>query len=566
MTICRKCGTSNQDGKKFCTFCHELLIADPVEMAKREAAEQKKQQKLQKKLDKKHLRHKNALLLLIPIGVLDLIDLVLCLDLALVGVGTKLSELLYDLLYSMDVVGQTLRLFGNLVYTDQVLEYIIRGCELLVAAGLLAVSTALVVVMIVRMVKWRRYRMYGDKQEQAAQLALQNKQGMAQGVKTEVVSAQENAHEAIEAIAGEQNVSYASLVELAAGKDAYAMLAPMQEVTCRGLYQALVPHLWEYDEDSVRRILSAMSASRMLLCSAGAMDSASIFDNLTRALAVRAEQYTCPELAEHESADLARVLLQHDEQTGTVTHTSFVKALYTAGFSPANVCLAGVGGVRAQDIDAVFSPLSSYFRYPAGNVGLFIGTPDEQSVALPAGIDEGMLTLSPNLWMLGVLPETDTAPAVGAAVGEYCATVYLRNSGKAFPPESAETAQAVTVSPDALERAVAAAEEEYYLPEEMWQVIDGIEQQVLEMGGVRLSNRTLRTFERYTSVYMACGGKELDAFDNGFAAVIVPAYADQLKLLAKREQGESPADLLERTVGREHLPVTVQVLTAMEMM
>ena len=113
MTICRKCGTSNQDGKKFCVFCHELLVADPVEMAKRDAAMQKKQNKVQKKLDAKHKRWKRALLLLIPIGVLDFIDLVLCLDLAFIGIGNMIGELLGDVAHNM--LGPTITLFGNMV-------------------------------------------------------------------------------------------------------------------------------------------------------------------------------------------------------------------------------------------------------------------------------------------------------------------------------------------------------------------------------------------------------------------------------------------------------------------
>ena len=93
MTICRKCGTSNQDGKKFCVFCNELLVADPVEMAKRDGIAQKKREKLQKKLDAKHKRWKKALYMLIPIGILDLINLFLCLDLALIGIGSALGKI-----------------------------------------------------------------------------------------------------------------------------------------------------------------------------------------------------------------------------------------------------------------------------------------------------------------------------------------------------------------------------------------------------------------------------------------------------------------------------------------
>ena len=170
------------------------------------------------------------------------------------------------------------------------------------------------------------------------------------------------------------------------------------------------------------------------------------------------------------------------------------------------------------------------------------------------------MILSPNVWVLGVLPEQDRVPVVGDAMGQYCAAVYLRNSGKAFGDEAEPLA---LPSVDALERAIASAENAYYLPEELWRVIDHIEQQVQEMGGARLSNRTLRMLERYTAVYLAAGGKQSDAFDNGFAAILLPAYAEQLQMIAKRENGETLAAMLDRMVGRESLPVTIEALTLM---
>ena len=73
-------------------------------------------------------------------------------------------------------------------------------------------------------------------------------------------------------------------------------------------------------------------------------------------------------------------------------------------------------------------------------------------------------------------------------------------------------------------------------------------------------------FEKYTAVFLACGGKQSEAFDNGFAAVIVPACAEQLRALADKTEGETLSALLERTVGREKMPVTVDVLTLMNLM
>ena len=560
MTICRKCGTSNQDGKKFCVFCHELLIADPEEMAKREATIQKKQKKVQKKLDAKHKRWKRALLLLIPIGLLDFVNLLLCLDLAFIGVGNAIGSWLGDL--ARGLLGLTITLFGNMVYTDQTVEYIVRALEFLGALGLLLIASALAIVMIVRMIKWCVYCRKGAKQQKALAQETQASQA-SQDETASDAPVQEQTVAEVKVAMGEADVSYASLTQAAAQKQAYGMPAPASETDCKQLFEALTAHLWEYDEDSVRRILSAMSASRLLLCSAGALDSASIFDNLSRAFGVQAEQFVRPEAEEGTAGSIAHVLLQRDEQTGKLTHTAFAKALYTAKFAPKNICLAGVGGVGAGEVHAVFSPLASYFGVPEGNTALYFGDSGAQSVE---GIEDGKLVLPANLWIISVLPEHDHVPAVGGGTARYAAAVYLRNSGRAFPPESAEDAKAIYVSVEALQRAVAAAENAYYLSDEYWSVLDALEKQTVEQGGNGFANRTLRMLEKYTSVFLACGGKQSDAFDNGFAAVIVPAYAEQLRALADKSEGESLSAMLERTVGREKLPVTVDVLTAMHLM
>ena len=558
MTICRKCGTSNPDGKKFCVFCNELLVADPVEMAKREAVQKKKLEKQRKKLEAKHKRWKKALFLLIPIGVLDLFDLLLCLDIALLGIGKELGGMLGDLLANS--VGNVITLFRNDVYTVQLVRYALLGCELLVALGVLAAAITLTVIMIVRMVKWRVYLTKGDAKEVALAKEVRKAQ-VTPAAQNEELPVEQAAALAIQTEMGNTRVSYDALLQLDEQQKSYTMQAPVSQTDCNALYQSLTLQLWEYDEDSVRRILSAMAASRMLLCSAGAMDSASIFENLSRAFGVKAEQYACP-ASEQDAADLgiAQLLLEQDAESGAVLHTAFARALYSAGFSPKNICLAGVGGVSGAQVEAIFSPLCSYFGLPGGNVSLFLGEPADQSRPLPLRVEENEMLLSPNLWVLGVLPEQERVPAVGDAIGEYCAVIYLRNSGKAFAPGEAEIK---LPSVDALERAVASAENAYYLPEELWRVIDHIEQQVQEMGGKRLSNRTLRMLERYTSVYLAAGGKQSDAFDNGVAAILIPAYADQLQLIAKRESGETLSAILERMVGRERLPVTFEILTLM---
>lgn len=553
MTICRKCGTSNQDSQKFCSFCHELLVEDPVEMAKLEAAAQKKQKKKQRKQKFKLFRWKYAPLLLIPIGILDLVDLLLCVDLLFLGIGEFIGELLGNLASAF--LGYTTEIFGNLVYTSQLVVYVVRGLEVLGAAGLLVLACVLTVLMIVYMVKWHKYKKTGGTTEADAFVPLaeektEEKEG--QGAKID---------------ATDFAVSYEALNDVEKNRAEYAMPAPQEKTSCHAVYESFRPYFWEYDDDSVRRVLSAMSCSRLMLCSAGAVDGAGVFDSLSRALGARSELHVC---RESDGQGLASLLVQKDEQTGVYLHSEFAKSLFAARYAKANIYPAGVRGVGVSKLSDTFGLLDEYFKLPDQGVELYLGKPAKSATGevlpMPEELAGGRMVLPSNLWMLDVLPDQDRVPDLEGTIAQYCAVIYLRNSQNVLPPEDQALTDRALPSVTAWEHAVSAAEQDYALSEECWKIIDLLEEQIKETCGTHFANRTLRAFERYTSVYLALGGKMQDALDNGLAAVIVPAYAKQLRALNQREDGEKLSSMLERTVGRDRLPMTVEVLTSMELM
>lgn len=553
MTICRKCGSSNKDNQKFCAFCHELLIADPVELAKRETAQQKKQAKEEKRLRAQRKRWKNAPFLLIPIGILDLLNLLLCVDLLLMDFGKTIGELLGEILKAG--IGDTMKLLGNLVYTVEAMSIAVRGLEVLLAIACLVIATVLSIIMIVRMIKWHIYKKT-HKDEVIIKQSAQATQTLTEDAPAQGAAFVGSSFEG-------KAVSYEELEKISRNHAEYSAPAAAKEVSFAQLFTDLKLHLWEYDDDSIRRILSAMSGSRMLLCSAGALDSASIFDNLSRAFGCRAEQVV------YEQNDLEQsfesILLQKTGEAEIAKHSAFACALYAAKFAPQNARFAGVRDLQASRVQDAFSPLIPYFKLPEGAMSLYMGNAAQTDATYPKGIDAGKMVLPGNLWMIDVLPEQDRTLALDPQIGQYCAAIYLHNSRNAFPPEGAEAAKPVQLSVSALQAALSSAEQEFYLSEELWKVLDTIEEQMLERGGERFSNRTLRMLERYTAAYIACGGKQTDAFDNGFAAIIVPGYAEQLRMIAKKEEGETLSALLERMVGRDRIPVTVEVLTSMEL-
>lgn len=534
MTICRKCGTSNKDDRKFCSFCNELLVADPVEMKKRE----KKMEKMTKKQQKKLKRQKRALMLLIPIGVLDLIDLILCLDMLFLGVVDMLGKWLGNI--AADILGSIIYLFSFPVYTSDAVLVVARTLEFLTGFGCFVTASVLSIVMIVRMIKWYKYKkLHGDAIPSADQEAAaeQAEDDVAEPMTETVVPESES-------LQGEMD--QAAFAAMQADREAYVMPIPTDKTDCKTLYSLLSAALWQYDAPSVRRLLSAMAGARLLLCDAGEIESGEVLPALYAAFGIKAEAGVAPENA----GSLAELLLIKDQESGKVMPSAYAKALYAAQHSPENILLAGVAGLSAEQIDRVFGTLSGYFRLP------------EQGARVHLGGSEAFSTvLGGNVWMPAVLQESGVFGRLQGELAQSAATVRL-NRSKNIAPDAQEEQQATLPSAAAFLAAVDEAEQQYFLSEELWRAMDEMEEMMLAEVGKRFANRTLRAFEKYTSVYIATGGKPAEALDSALVSLILPAYADEVRVLLAREEGESLVHMLERVVGRERLPLTMQVLDA----
>lgn len=540
MTICRKCGTSNKDDRKFCSFCNELLVADPAEME----ARNKKLQKLAKKQEKKRKKQKRALFMLIPIGILDLIDLLLCVDILFLGVVDKLSQSLGNLV--SNILGNIIYLFGFPVYTDQCVQIIARSLEVLVASGCFLAASIMAIVMIVRMVKWYKFKkLHGDnvKADSEPEAAQDQAQSADAADSPETVVPQGEMMTA--------EVSFEVLQEAEQNKESYQMPAPAQKADCKQLFEQLTAALWQYEPTSVRGLLCGMSAARLLICDAGAMEAGEALPALFAAFGTKAELAIAPDGAQSLS-DL--LLCKHED--GKITHSAFAKSLYVAGFAPQNIALAGVQGLPAESIAPAFEALCPYLRLPELGAGIFLGNSGQES---SVDKEQSTLHLGNNVWVLSVPSNAPTPGALQGTVATCAALVSLRKSKSA--PLSDEKSSVQMPSVVAWQTAVEQAEEQYYLSEELWRVLDEVEALMSEVCGKKFSNRTLRAIEKYTAVYLATGGKPADALDSALVSLVLPAYGTEIEAMTKRSDGETLLHLLQREPGRDRLPLTMQALS-----
>lgn len=88
-----------------------------------------------------------------------------------------------------------------------------------------------------------------------------------------------------------------------------------------------------------------------------------------------------------------------------------------------------------------------------------------------------------------------------------------------------------------------------------WRKLDRLEQAVGDARSCRIDHGTWLRLERFSSVFLACGGEQADAFDCAVAAVLLP------RMLAVPEQslGEL-AHLFEEVFGSDYMPECKKVL------
>lgn len=100
----------------------------------------------------------------------------------------------------------------------------------------------------------------------------------------------------------------------------------------------------------------------------------------------------------------------------------------------------------------------------------------------------------------------------------------------------------------------------YYIKEELWKKIDQIEQYVNERVPFTIDNRVFRQLERYTTIYLMCGGDENEAIDNVLSSKLLPIIS-KLKIKKKGEEDEGLFALCEKLFGLENISKSKVILS-----
>ena len=137
----------------------------------------------------------------------------------------------------------------------------------------------------------------------------------------------------------------------------------------------------------------------------------------------------------------------------------------------------------------------------------------------PVLLVKGKLQLPDNVWFIGTANNDDSTFAISDKVYDRSMIMNLDNRAEPFEVES--DTPYITISQVAFQELVDQAKAEYSLTMKERRHIKEFDKYLTENFNVTFGNRIMRQIENYVPIYIACGGKELEAVDDILAKKVL---------------------------------------------
>lgn len=233
-----------------------------------------------------------------------------------------------------------------------------------------------------------------------------------------------------------------------------------------------------------------------------------------------------------------------NEFTKKFNETSALGEIYTAGFDD-DIHTIILDEMNLARVEYYFADLLSILEMP---------TRDEWVVDLvpsvwpkdPLKLERGKLRLPGNLWYIGTINNDDSTFMVTDKVYDRAMPIDINTKVAAF---SCREQPAVNINASYLEGLFNEAIEEHPLSKKGEEQVNEIDDYVIEHFRISFGNRIMKQLGVFTPVYVACGGKEIEAIDYFVAKKILRKF-DQLSVAVIRDEIDPFISFLNKKFGK----------------
>lgn len=164
----------------------------------------------------------------------------------------------------------------------------------------------------------------------------------------------------------------------------------------------------------------------------------------------------------------------------------------------------------------------------------------------PIKLDNGMLTLPPNMWYIGTINNDDSTFMVTDKV--YDRAMPIDINVKVEPFES-RVQEAMSINASYLDNLFVEAEKAHPISEEGLNKVKAMDDYIIKNFRIAFGNRIMKQLNSFTAVYVSSGGLEYEAIDYFIARKILRKF-DQLNIALIKDEIDPFISYLNKEFGR----------------
>lgn len=310
-----------------------------------------------------------------------------------------------------------------------------------------------------------------------------------------------------------------------------------------------------YEEDTVRQFFAALATSKIVIIEGitGAGKT-----SLPRAIGSYFNQEPTIVSVLPDWRDRADFLGYYDEFNNRFVETVYLKDIYAAGYrqEPDFVVLDEMNLARAEYYFSDFLALLDDPDTSEWKIDLAPAV----SMNDPKNIAYGRLQVPTNIWFVGTANTDDATFSISGDVYERAMTIQLNQKAERFETDVTEPANC---SADYLQTLFDRAQAEFPVSPDNMRRIEDLDTFLGQRFAVKFGARLIKQLTQFVSVYVACGGKEVDGIDificNKVLRKLVPL---NLQFLVRELN-----DLIvwfNRVFGNKKMPRSVEYLEVLQ--
>ena len=231
----------------------------------------------------------------------------------------------------------------------------------------------------------------------------------------------------------------------------------------------------------------------------------------------------------------------YNEFTGKFNETAILEKLYEASFSN-KIFVIVLDELNIARVEYYFSEFLSLLELPA--------TSERDLIVAAAGakgdprkMSHGKIILPDNVWFLGTANNDDSTFAISDKVYDRAMIMNLNNRAEPFEVE--KEAGTIHISTDAFNKLIKEARDNIHLSDDGLSKIRELDAYLVNKFHVTFGNRIMMQIDKYVPVFVACGGREVEALDDIISKKILRKLESQNPVYVRSNSEELIAKLDE---------------------